>query len=681
MVLDGLKTKNSRQKSECIAIADALIEVMGINITNTPQVTMGALGACIADRDSAVRNAALNAIVTVYRKMGDRIFPLIGQLGQKERAMLEERIKRSGHGNPSSRADATKRDTSTSRLNQTMNSTIAADDLNSSKRARSASGHRRSMAVIPNNSVLDDTDDGNVRPGRRSHGLSSAVSYASNLNTTVTIQPPNGAGKYQLDPKERGGANVSQTLMDKTFRMDIPKSADPYSEKLTEPTSIDLQPIPVVRPTSTFSRRSESVSSISSLESAEHIDRTVHNISCLQLNIADEAMAQLLHLMNDPTTRQYVCDRTELVLKTMVTQIFHIRSQHLEQLEAVREGEPKEAELSEFMRSICNFLISLTNEMLIMQRISTDTLRSFIDSLLSLVSDQRLKTLNKQIFRSLNIVVIRLCEFTNPNVCFVALIKLIMKYQSSDPGSQMSTLIHKCLTKYTDTIVDPVKIEKVDLLTVLSPIHEYYSRFYVIDEQTKQIPETRLVVKRRYAMLNYLYPFPESSQLVSYVRRCIRTVGRKAMEDTSKQAEGGGAALVMTDELTSIFNRISEDPFNGAIEDLYNFMDIHADQSGNFEQLMARCEYASIVRRAFSEIRQTRLNREPLKSGVCVRRVLPDETRQFLDQQNALSSRLDDVIRLFSSAASSTANTPSSASAVIGTLKPIVCFSDEMNCK
>ncbi len=43
-----------------------------------------------------MRNAALNAIVTVYKKVGDRIFTLIGQLNEKERAMMDERIRRSG---------------------------------------------------------------------------------------------------------------------------------------------------------------------------------------------------------------------------------------------------------------------------------------------------------------------------------------------------------------------------------------------------------------------------------------------------------------------------------------------------------------------------------------------------------------------------------------------------------
>lgn len=50
--------------------------------------------------------------------------------------------------------------------------------------------------------------------------------------------------------------------------------------------------------------------------------------------------------------RGYILERSELILKTFITQFFHIRSQHFEQLEATGNGN----ELAEFMRSVCNFL-------------------------------------------------------------------------------------------------------------------------------------------------------------------------------------------------------------------------------------------------------------------------------------------------------------------------------------
>lgn len=57
---------------------------------------MKTIASCIADRDSNVRNSALNAITTVYKKIGDKVYSLIGKLDDKEKAMLDERIRRTG---------------------------------------------------------------------------------------------------------------------------------------------------------------------------------------------------------------------------------------------------------------------------------------------------------------------------------------------------------------------------------------------------------------------------------------------------------------------------------------------------------------------------------------------------------------------------------------------------------
>lgn len=39
LLLEGLKTKNSRQKAECLIIVDSFLECMGVSITSTPQVS------------------------------------------------------------------------------------------------------------------------------------------------------------------------------------------------------------------------------------------------------------------------------------------------------------------------------------------------------------------------------------------------------------------------------------------------------------------------------------------------------------------------------------------------------------------------------------------------------------------------------------------------------------------
>lgn len=58
---------------------------------------MKTIAGCIAERDSNARNAALNCIGTAWMKDGDRVLTMIGNINPKEKAILDERIKRIAH--------------------------------------------------------------------------------------------------------------------------------------------------------------------------------------------------------------------------------------------------------------------------------------------------------------------------------------------------------------------------------------------------------------------------------------------------------------------------------------------------------------------------------------------------------------------------------------------------------
>lgn len=73
-------------------------------------------------------------------------------------------------------------------------------------------------------------------------------------------------------------------------------------------------------------------------------------------------------------------------------------------------------------------------------------------------------------------------------------------------------------------------------------------------------------------------------------------------------------------------------------------MDLYPEQNGNFEQLMANCEYASIIRRAFGEIRRTRLEKKAMSSGECVLRIMSVEDRDFFIRQYELKRKIDSLI-------------------------------------
>ncbi|XP_052800946.1 cytoskeleton-associated protein 5-A-like isoform X2 [Mya arenaria] len=94
-IADGVKSKNSKTRTECLEELGYLIETYGISICQpTPQVALKQVAGQIGDQDNKVRNAALNTTVIAHQILGDNLFKYIGTLRDKDQSYLDERIKR-----------------------------------------------------------------------------------------------------------------------------------------------------------------------------------------------------------------------------------------------------------------------------------------------------------------------------------------------------------------------------------------------------------------------------------------------------------------------------------------------------------------------------------------------------------------------------------------------------------
>lgn len=95
-LMDALKSKNARQRTECLDELGYLIETYNLSVCQpTPQHALKEIARQISDRDNSVRSAALNCIVKAHELAGEKIYKMIGQLNEKDLSMLDERIKRS----------------------------------------------------------------------------------------------------------------------------------------------------------------------------------------------------------------------------------------------------------------------------------------------------------------------------------------------------------------------------------------------------------------------------------------------------------------------------------------------------------------------------------------------------------------------------------------------------------
>lgn len=67
--------------SECLEELGVLIEGYGMNVCQpTPAKSLKEIAVHIGDRDTSVRNAALNTVVAVYNVCGDQVYKLIGNV-------------------------------------------------------------------------------------------------------------------------------------------------------------------------------------------------------------------------------------------------------------------------------------------------------------------------------------------------------------------------------------------------------------------------------------------------------------------------------------------------------------------------------------------------------------------------------------------------------------------------
>lgn len=103
-MLKGLDSKNCRTRSECLEEIGVMIERNGPNAFS-PSKTLPVIAMQIADRDSSVRNAALNAVANVHNVLGDAVWRFVGGISEKDKSLLEERIKRRREQQVESAAD------------------------------------------------------------------------------------------------------------------------------------------------------------------------------------------------------------------------------------------------------------------------------------------------------------------------------------------------------------------------------------------------------------------------------------------------------------------------------------------------------------------------------------------------------------------------------------------------
>uniref|UniRef100_A0A158R650 Cytoskeleton-associated protein 5 n=1 Tax=Syphacia muris TaxID=451379 RepID=A0A158R650_9BILA len=550
-VVDGLSIKNSRLRAECLQILIAIIASSGLEGTSTPGPSLKAIAGCISDRDSNVRNCALNAIVAAYKEAGDVVFQLIGKLNDKDQAMLEERIKRSGAVPKNKGSSNISTAPSGKKSRPVIGSAIKGGKMTPRKRSDS----RNSSAVF-NPSADDESSD---EKSSINDETKNNTFLAEKQDEDVTMK--SNRPRFSLDLKALG------------IDPNIP--ACPQLRDDEEISTLLSQPdLPVPRRTHALEpRRAESVCSITSLDSyaAADIDKAIHDIASISPKSAIQALSQLQYLFQEPGLLRFLAERIDIAIQAVVTQTSLIRSRHLSDFSLLDD-------VNDLIRLINNFLCSMVREHATCRRIKTEDLKMLIQEFLYLLKDERLKRLKRvrEIVRSLNYLTIRICDNADPTSCYLALISMLTS-ALRDPQNET------CIIKQSQQFLRDnfAKEVPMDMDSVMLAIHQFMEEFKHRADESSTLKEAtrcietsiqRLTVANGASILDHfsLVSDPANSEAFDYTQRCVKS-WQKNMNNLSNSTFGslpGQVAGASGDSLRHVVDGFIQDPFGKGFKDL-----------------------------------------------------------------------------------------------------------------
>ncbi|KAL5036633.1 hypothetical protein RTP6_004181 [Batrachochytrium dendrobatidis] len=457
-LLKGLESKNSRTRSECLDELSSLIQRNGLTAF-VPAKTLPVIASQISDRDAAVRNSALNALIQAFLLIGDDIYAHLGKISEKDKDMLIERLKRlpphtSTHA-------STVQPTFTNGISAAVNrksllpsvSNTESDSIGATQNAnRNSSSTKRTFTT---GSV--DSEYLNESNGGSSYRLGSTQDNTVNLawssgesynhvsgSTQTTNAPPSVPKEFTLDFEnmEVRSVNSSQTANAGHGHVSANQSA---SHLLPESERIDLM-----------------------------IDVMITHVTSLDVNQSIEGLKQLEKLLS--TTPDIAGLRINDIISASTLQL-RIAFTNLS---------PLKANIARLVKHISSLLVSIFSKQEFSSFVLVDNLEQCVQEVLLRLVDPTLQTIDSAnvLGRALNILMVRIIEGCDCNMTFRVLLRILqrsaatcfnMSGQTLTLHSKHTELVMKCVWKVTKTLPKRLEEKSIRISDILVDIHEFLS--------------------------------------------------------------------------------------------------------------------------------------------------------------------------------------------------------------
>ncbi|XP_067850163.1 cytoskeleton-associated protein 5 isoform X2 [Heptranchias perlo] len=536
-VMEGLKSKNSKQRVECLEELGALIEVYDLNVCQpTPAKALKEIASQIGDRDTSVRNAALNTVVTVYNICGDQVYKLIGNLSEKEMSMLEERIKRSA------------KKSSTASTKQVEEKT------------------QRPQGLNPNATV----------PRKGCEEVPSKLNQARSNNAHSTSESTHMIPKeFQLDLDEIENDNNAG-------RCELPDLVQHKLDELYEPVCI---PEPKNRSVSPHFDEIHG-------STASTINFVVSQVASSDINTSIQALAQIDEVLRLEDKADAMSGHIDQFLIATIMQLRLIYNTHM------ADEKLNKTEILKLYSCIIGNMITLFQIETLAKEASMGVLKDLMHGLILLMLDSHLEDLDEgpQVIRSVNLLMVKVLEKSDPTNILSSLIVLLQDSLQATTNNtpKFSELVMKCLWRMIRLLPSNVNVINVD--RILLDIHNFMRVFP--RERLKQM-KSDLPMRTQKTLLHTLCKLlgpkimdhltlienKNESDLEAHLRRVTKHSMALSGGKIDSETEKGGCAIEdkeskakISETLAEIFKKIgSKENTREGLAELYEYRKKYSD--------------------------------------------------------------------------------------------------------
>jgi cytoskeleton-associated protein 5 len=600
-LIQGLVSKNARQRTECLEELGEMIMAVGLDPFN-PAVTLKEVAKQIGDRDNNVRSAALNTCTIAFQIVGEKVYKYVGKLNEKDLSMLEERIKRSAKSAPPMKSSQS------GGIQQQQQQQPQKEQLNSAQNLPNSNSHPSLSSVATNGNGFNNEEKSTTMSnnGRQTPRSGNTPSKKGPQSQTQTIFP------IQAVIKQRGEFHLDLADDDDEQNGTIPVKCTPHQD-LDE---LLYQPIGLPPPRKNVNSYPVNILK-ESQDCREAIDLVITHISHQSIDISFQNLVQIDVVIKDKEKKDFLIPHIDNLLNTCSLKLNVAHNVYLNSRDCQVD------EVFRLFKGLFTVIIDIFDFDLGIHT-SIKTLKDVFNNLLCVMTD--IKILNypegDQLIKAINIVTLKLLELSDQTTSYCALIKLLSECcDQENLSSKYLELVMKCIWRQirrlsaTNTNAAAVHayeslVNQIDTSKVLQEIH-LFLRMYPSSSwigkpsdlplRTVKTLLFHLAKAKQKQILNDLQSIgvPDDSEIKIYINKLFKngfqlsnnsnnntttnvsqtannsfglTTTKRSQQPTSPEFKSNPVSRETSDQLSIIIKRIgNNETSKDGINELYDF--------------------------------------------------------------------------------------------------------------